>query len=145
MSESLWVLAFILLTGLIFIFAAGGIRWMAKRKLEVCTAETTGRVIRWLQEEVYDDFNSATSYMWFPVYAYDVQGKHYEKKGDIGLSEPGKTNEDIVLHYEPGNPYNSYATLRNYDILVYIFRILGGLLTMGALAVWWFINAGWTE
>ena len=76
MSESLWVLAFILLTCLIFIFAAGGIRWMAKRKLEVCTAETTGCVIRWLQEEVYDDFNSETSYMWFPVYAYDVQGKH---------------------------------------------------------------------
>ena len=133
MSESLWVLAFILLTGLIFIFAAGGIRWMAKRKLEVCTAETTGCVIRWLQEEVYDDFNSETSYMWFPVYAYDVQGKHYEEKSSVGLSEQGELYAETVLYYEPGNPSNFYANIGNYDRLIMIFRLVGWSLTLMTL------------
>ncbi|SDP25696.1 DUF3592 domain-containing protein [Selenomonas ruminantium] len=133
MSEWLLAPAFIMLVGVIFILVAVGIKWKIKKKLAVCTAETKGTVVRWSHERVAHDYGSATDYFWFPVYAYDVQGKHYEEKSSVGLSEQGELYAETVLYYEPGNPSNFYANIGNYDRLIMIFRLVGWSLTLMTL------------
>ena len=78
MFEFFLVPAIIIFIGIIFILIAAGTKRQGKKKLAVCTAETKGTVVRWLHKKTINDYADSVDDIWFPVYAYDVEGKHYE-------------------------------------------------------------------
>jgi len=133
MFEFFLVPAIIIFIGIIFILIAAGTKRQGKKKLAVCTAETKGTVVRWLHKKTINDYADSVDDIWFPVYAYDVEGKHYEEKSPVALSERGELYAETVLHYEPGNPTNFYANIGNYGCLILIFRLVGWILILGAL------------
>ena len=114
----------------IFMFVRGN--ELSKR----CTEETVGRVVSIIEEENYETDtetgNSYTTYTYYPVIEYEVDGNKVSKKYNTGSGDRKySVNQKIDIMYNPNNveEYIIKGDISS-NIMGIIFTVLG-LIVLG--------------
>lgn len=109
----------------IFMFVRGN--ELSKR----CTEETVGRVVSIIEEENYETDtetgNSYTTYTYYPVIEYEVDGNKVSKKYNTGSGDRKySVNQKIDIMYNPNNveEYIIKGDISS-NIMGIIFTVLG--------------------
>jgi hypothetical protein len=120
------------------IFLAIGVRGIIKRRglMERCSAEVTGKVDSFERKESSssddddDDDTRSINYTYYPVFSYQVAGKQFVKRSNVGTGHPRfDVGQSVEVSYNPDNP-DEYLILddRSSKMINYVFAGFGVLI-----------------
>lgn len=121
--------------GILFLILAAVFRHTRKKKEAVCTRLIKGTVARIERVSSWDS-EGYVSVSWHPVYEYDVDGVHYEKRSNLGNSQQDMHEGEIVdIYVDPENPDEYYCKKDPSGTIVKMFFFMGLLfLVIGIVA-----------
>ena len=96
-----------------------------------CTTETTATVVD-MKQELSSDTDSTTSYMYYPIIEYVVDGNTIRTQIDSGSSSPKyNINEKITILYNP-NKVKEFIVKgeKTLSIFSIVFMALGALISV---------------
>lgn len=98
------------LIGIIFFLIGFFMLKNRKKKEQVCTSKTIGKVIDICQQRSsnFDSYSYSTYF--HPVFEYTVNNLIYRKQSTSGSTQSKfAINQEVDIYYDPANPHNFYT------------------------------------
>lgn len=116
------------LIGAIFLCVGIIVQSNVKKLEQRCTARTEGVVVEMIAKEKYDEDTRSTSYMWYPVFEYTVEGETLTQYSHYGTNPPMFYEGEIIeMYYNPDKINEYFVPGQNVQMVFSIFIIIGGV------------------
>lgn len=148
-AEQIRVLLFLIemlaLLGIVFLVVSAIIAVWRKRRRVHCSLKVTATVEENrhgnLSEPTYPNVGEADVMSWFPVYFYEVAGKHYLVVSEVGDKEPAyAVGQKTDLFVDPNNPESIFDPAAKSAPIALVFAIIGAALLLIAIALSLFVG-----
>lgn len=137
---SIFIIGMLAFLGVVFLTVGVSIAVWRKRRRIRCTLKVTAAVVENihgnLSEPTFPNVGEADLISWFPVYTYDVAGKHYLIVSEVGEKKPSYApGQQVELFVDPNDPESIFNPVAKSTFIACIFVLIGILMLLFSLVL----------